>query len=165
MLGDREPTKRREPATARRLKILLAEDDATFRELIGSMLAEMGYEVVEAACGGDLLERLADSVVTQPDQTSLALVITDLRMPGLSGLDALQFLRTGPWRSLPVILITAFGDEQTHAAARALGAVAVFDKPFDVAVLRAEVQALLPLPPLPHPSHSSSSSRSREPSA
>jgi CheY-like chemotaxis protein len=143
-------------------KVLIAEDDATFRSLIGSMLMDAGYEVIEAADGGDLLERLADSAAARPAEPIPAMVITDLRMPGLSGFEALRFLRAGPWRSLPVILITAFGDAKTHARAHALGAVAVFDKPFDLAALRAKVEALMP--PLGS-LHSSSSSRSREPSA
>ena len=64
-------------------------------------------------------------------------------MPGLTGLDVLAILRCANWAT-PVILITAFGDEATHAEGRELGAVAVFDKPFNVDALRATVLETIP---------------------
>jgi CheY-like chemotaxis protein len=143
--------------------ILIAEDDATFRGLLRATLEKAGYRVVEACSGGELLDRLADLGFARADERSLGLVITDLRMPGLSGVDAVRVLRAGPWRRVPVILITAFGDVQTHAQARALGVADVFDKPFDLAALAARVASLVPAKP--GAPQSSSSSTSRAPSA
>jgi DNA-binding NtrC family response regulator len=59
------------------------------------------------------------------------LVISDLRMPGITGLSVLGGLRDLELR-IPFILITAFGDAGTHALAHQLGATAVLDKPFDM---------------------------------
>ena len=64
-------------------------------------------------------------------------------MPGLGGLDVLAILRCADWNT-PVILITAFGDEATHAEGRDLGALAVFDKPFGVDLLRSAVREAMP---------------------
>jgi CheY-like chemotaxis protein len=63
-------------------------------------------------------------------------VISDVRMPGRSGLEALsQFRQTNG--STPFVVITAFGSEEVHAQARELGATFVFDKPFEMDGLRA----------------------------
>ena len=126
--------------------VLVAEDDAAFRHLLASVLREAGYHVLEARNGMEIL----DLVGPRADLTSGAvrpdLLIADVRMPGLSGLRALAALRqTG--RSIPFIVITAFGSHDTHVAARALGAVAVFDKPFPLSELRREVARQLPLAP------------------
>jgi DNA-binding NtrC family response regulator len=64
-------------------------------------------------------------------------------MPAFSGLEVLADLRSKN-TTLPVILITAFGDRQTHAEALALGAYAVFDKPFDVDDLRTALMNIVP---------------------
>jgi DNA-binding response OmpR family regulator len=97
--------------------------------------------VIEARDGQELLlaiERLKAGSVRP------AMVVSDVRMPGYSGLDLLAILRCASW-TLPVVLITAFGDEDTHAEARELGAIAVLDKPFDLDDLRAVVRAAAPL--------------------
>jgi FixJ family two-component response regulator len=62
-------------------------------------------------------------------------------MPRRGGLDLIQELLDLEWCP-PCILITGFGDERLHAEARRLGAVAVFDKPFDLDDLRASVNRL-----------------------
>ncbi len=121
--------------------ILLAEDDSEMRALIAAMLAGDGYLVIEARDGQELLlaiERLKAGSVRP------AMVVSDVRMPGYSGLDLLAILRCASW-TLPVVLITAFGDEDTHTEARELGAIAVLDKPFDLDDLRAVVRAAAPL--------------------
>ena len=123
-----------------RARVLVAEDDAALRDLLVSALSDDGYEVIEARDGVDLLRQLAN---LDSDGTDLPVdvVVSDVRMPGTSGLEALTILRRFS-RSLPVVLITAFGDIATHAEAERLGAAAVFDKPFDIDALRATVSAL-----------------------
>ncbi len=64
-------------------------------------------------------------------------------MPGWNGLAVLQHLRREDW-AMPFIVITAFGDEDTHQEASRLGAAAVFDKPFDVDDLRTAVFNIVP---------------------
>jgi CheY-like chemotaxis protein len=57
-------------------------------------------------------------------------IVSDIRLPGYSGFDLLEALHDAQCDT-PVILMTAFGDQETHDKARRLGAVAIFDKPFD----------------------------------
>jgi len=123
--------------------VLLAEDDAEFRHLLATVLAEEGYEVVEAEDGLALLASIEDTLTVRRERPEAFLVVADVRMPGLTGLDVLTILRCANWAT-PVILITAFGDEATHAEGRELGAVAVFDKPFNVDALRATVLETIP---------------------
>jgi CheY-like chemotaxis protein len=133
------------PIPALRLpRVLLADDSDEMRSLIAGMLRQAGYEVVEARDGIELFEHIESAVASGGRRNPpISLVISDVRMPGLSGLSVLGILRCGYWRT-PVILITAFGDEHTHAEARELGAAALFDKPFDLDELRRTVQRLVP---------------------
>jgi DNA-binding response OmpR family regulator len=123
--------------------VLLAEDDAAFRRLIASVLEAEGYEVVQAVDGVELLAKLESVLTARRQRPDAFLVVADVRMPGLSGLDVLAILRCANCAT-PVILITAFGDETTHMEGRELGAAAVFDKPFDVDALRGAVLEAMP---------------------
>ncbi|MFH1438681.1 MAG: response regulator [Pseudomonadota bacterium] len=118
-------------AGTRRPRILLAEDDGAMRSLLADVLRNYDYEVVEAADGRELFEHLVEIVLDKSGEKEVDAVISDVRMPGMSGLELLDEMRSVGC-PVPVILITAFGDDETHARARLLGAVAVFDKPFDV---------------------------------
>jgi DNA-binding response OmpR family regulator len=118
--------------------ILLAEDDRELRELLAFMLFRAGYRVTSCEDGGQLLDHLQNN-----NGTTFDLVLTDLRMPVLSGLDALRALGDTPVRP-PVICMTAFGDAATHAAALKLGAAATIDKPFDLDQLVALVGSHCP---------------------
>ena len=70
------------------------------------------------------------------------MIISDIRMPGLTGIEILEGLHT--LESFPpMILITAFSDEETHAKAHRLEAAAIFDKPFDIEDLLAKVREIL----------------------
>lgn len=115
-------------------RVLVADDDLDMRTLLASELRQDGYDVVEAA-GGLALFQDVHEWLRKDDCRGLDAVVTDIRMPAFSGLEVLAEIRSRN-TTLPVILITAFGDKQTHAEARALGAYAVFDKPFDVDDLR-----------------------------
>jgi DNA-binding response OmpR family regulator len=123
-------------------RLLLAEDDFELRELLACVLRADGHDVVEARDGNELWSMLSDSTANGESQAPFALVVSDVRMPGLTAFDVLSRLQ----RSLvdtPVILITAFGDQTTHLRALRLGAARVFDKPFDFDDLRAAVHETL----------------------
>ncbi|HZS38258.1 MAG TPA: response regulator [Polyangia bacterium] len=111
-------------------RVLLAEDDAAMRDLLARTLRRHGFDVVEARSGYETLEWLAHGIIHEPP-IWFDLVISDVRMPGYDGLNILASLRQMPVH-VPVILITAFGSRETHAAAARLGAFAMLDKPFDV---------------------------------
>jgi DNA-binding response OmpR family regulator len=119
---------------ARPTRVIVAEDDAALRKLLVAELRTAGYDVIEVGDGKLLVDLLRAWFVERKTEP-IDLVITDNRMPGWDGLTVLRSLRQMDWR-LPVVMITAFGDEALHSEARELGAAAVFDKPFDFYDLR-----------------------------
>ncbi len=139
------PVLRKDGAPAR---ILLAEDDYEMRDLVASALRKDGYDVVDIPDGGRLLVQIAESYLGGRPYDAYDLVISDVRMPVCSGLQILEGLRRARWTA-PVILMTAFGDEQTRTRAHMLDAV-LFDKPFDVDDLRTAVLNLLTEEPATH---------------
>lgn len=121
-------------------RAVLAEDDPEMRALVRAVLQRDGYEVMEARNGPELA-MLVRSEVLQPRMGLPAdLIITDVVMPGRTGLDVLAWLRSCDWAT-PVVLVTAFGSAELHEEARRLGA-AVLDKPFDLEELRRLVRSL-----------------------
>lgn len=128
----------------RRPRVAVADDSAEMRALIAATLRADGYDVVESGDGHQLV-RLLEPVHPEQHATSVDLIVSDLRMPELSGLEVLGALHDRALHT-PFILITAFGDEDTHREAQQLGAAAVLDKPFDLDRLRSLVHASLPPP-------------------
>src|SRR6266478_1501590 len=122
-------------------RILLAEDDKALRSLLTGALIRSGYEVVAVADGTQLLEALGASLAREKQTQDFDLVISDVRMPGWSGLQVLADLY-GVVARPPMVLITAFGDDAFHRHARQLGALTM-DKPLDVDDLRRVVSELL----------------------
>ncbi|MCA8974087.1 MAG: response regulator [Planctomycetes bacterium] len=120
-------------------RILLAEDNGEMRQLLAGQLRLAGYEVVECRDGEQLVERLASTFLPTRNRHGFDLVVSDIRMPGFSGLEVLDGLHDCE-DFPPMILITAFGDQATHARARLLGAAATLDKPFRIPELLAIVQ-------------------------
>jgi DNA-binding response OmpR family regulator len=123
-------------------RVLLAEDDDDMRTLLAWSLRKYGYEVTECADGIHLLDHL--SYLFSPEETQLFdLVISDIRMPGVTGLEVLEGMHKNK-AFPPMVLITAFGDEKTHEQAHQWGAAAIFDKPFDIDDLLTKVQEIVP---------------------
>lgn len=121
--------------------VVLAEDDDDFRALLARTLRREGYNVAELNNGAQLLRTLVADALNG-GRSEIAMVISDIRMPGASGLEALAGIDWASW-PIPVVLMTGFGDRETHAAAKKLGAAAVIDKPFDLDELLALVTKLL----------------------
>jgi len=114
--------------------ILIVDDDDQLRQSFQKLLTEEGYEVRTAATGEAGLEAVRQAV---PD-----LVIMDVRMPGMSGLDAFQAMREIEPK-LPVIIMTAFGTTETAIEATKRGAFDYILKPFEIPeILRQIEQAL-----------------------
>jgi DNA-binding response OmpR family regulator len=129
-------------ASLPRSRVLVADDDIEMRRLVAESLRKDGYEVVEESDGGRLLVRIAAIYTFERTIDPFDLIVSDIRMPVCSGLDILKGLRDAHWRT-PVILMTAFGDDETRQRADTLGAL-LFDKPFQMGALRAVVRSLLP---------------------
>ena len=130
------------PLPVVRSRVVVADDDPDLRRLIAQALATQGFEVLVAADGAQLLDLVAPSLLGVASEWPTELVISDLRMPGVTGLSVLAGLREMGAR-LPFIIITGFGDPETHEAARRSGATAVLDKPFEMSSLLALVRACL----------------------
>ena len=117
-------------------RILVADDDPAIRTLLVMNLEDEGYQVIEAADGEDAL-RLARHAV--PD-----LVLLDVMMPGLDGLDVLGVLRGhGPTADIPVVLLTAKSEDGDIWDGWRAGAAYYVTKPFDVEDVLRFVRAAL----------------------
>jgi DNA-binding response OmpR family regulator len=127
-------------SSSRKSRLLLAEDDFELRQLLACVLRADGHDVTEARDGNELWSLLSQDALGAEEP--FALVVSDVRMPGLTAFDVLSKLQRSV-RDTPVILITAFGDQTTHLRALRLGASRVFDKPFDCDDLRAAVHETL----------------------
>jgi CheY-like chemotaxis protein len=124
--------------TSRQPHVMVVEDDAAMRQLLMRVLGRERYRVTALADGADLLK----TVLASPVDERPSLIISDVRMPGISGLDVLAALRAAELH-MPVVLISAFCDEQTLGRAAKLGATCVLSKPFDMDMLRGLALCLL----------------------
>jgi DNA-binding response OmpR family regulator len=122
--------------------VLLVEDDDEMREMLAAALRRDGCRVVEAVDGDDAIDWLGTGLLAGRAARLPALIVSDIYLPYASGLEILEGVKLVS-RRIPVLLITGFGDEQTHARARALGAEGVLDKPFGLREFRAAVAAAL----------------------
>jgi CheY-like chemotaxis protein len=113
--------------------VLLAEDDPDLREVLAITLREEGHRVTEVA-DGNLLAGVLAATVRGPGPP-VDLVVTDVRMPGRTGLAVLEGMRDKP-DCPPFVIMTAFGDEVVRQQAQRLGAIGVLDKPFSPSALR-----------------------------
>lgn len=123
-----------------RPRILVAEDDPDMRRLLTTVLERFGYRVEDAESGValyDALRRLRSS--GEPP----ALILSDVRMPGLDGIRLVEYVRGWGW-TIPVVLITAFCDDEVLDRAWAAGATLVLSKPFPMADLANVVGRLAP---------------------
>ena len=124
------------PAAPRGSRILVVDDDPDIRALAKQSLTRDGHTVIEAASGPEALGLIE---TWKPD-----LLLLDLLMPEQGGLDVLRILRSRPaTAALPVVVLTAMGDEANTRAGFDLGATDYVTKPFSVPQLAARVRACL----------------------
>ena len=132
-------------------RVLLADDDPDLRNLLAASLQRSGYAVLAGASGREVLNLFSSAsvhAIPPPD-----VIVLDIRMPTHSGLELLMALRLAEWE-IPVILITGFGDEMTHARAKEFGAFALLDKPLrPAALLDAIERAVATKQPTPTVAH------------
>lgn len=117
-------------------KILLVEDEAPVREMLRFALGDADYEVVEAADASSALALLGEQL---PD-----LILLDWMLPGMSGIEFMRRLRREvSFRHIPVIMLTARGEEEDKVQGLQEGADDYLSKPFSTRELRARIQAVL----------------------
>lgn len=116
--------------------ILVAEDNAAGRELIREVLEGAGYQVIEAANGGEALEQI--------EQASPDLVLLDIQMPVLDGYAVVRRLRENSrFDGLRVIALTAFAMQGDREKALAAGFDGYITKPIRAGALRAQIEEFL----------------------
>jgi two-component system, chemotaxis family, chemotaxis protein CheY len=118
-------------------KILIAEDSPTMRSLMVSTIAAMGeFQVIEAANGFEALRILPREKVD--------LVITDINMPDINGLELVSFIKANPnYKSTPLLIVSTEGSERDREKGLSLGADAYLVKPFSPDELQALVKRFL----------------------
>jgi DNA-binding response OmpR family regulator len=117
-------------------KILIAEDEPDIRELVTFMLRFAGYEVVAAANGEDAVRTASREI---PD-----LVLMDVRMPRMTGYDACRLMKANPrLRDVPVVFLSAKGQETEIQSGLDAGAEEYLLKPFSPAELTSRVRGIL----------------------
>jgi two-component system, OmpR family, KDP operon response regulator KdpE len=119
--------------TAAPVKVLVIDDEPPIRKLLRMGLSTQGYEILEASNGKIALERLTEN----PD-----LVILDLGLPDMQGLELLRMIR-GRNESVPIVVLSSRGDEAGKVQALDLGADDYLTKPFGMDELLARMRAAL----------------------
>lgn len=114
------------------MKILVVEDDEVIREGVSEYLREFNYTVIEAKDGREALEKFDSSV---------NLVILDIQIPFINGLEVLKEIRKKS--NLPVLMLTAFGDEEFKIDAFTHLADGYMEKPFSLPVLKVRIDSLI----------------------
>ncbi len=116
--------------------VLIIDDEIHIRRLIAQMLELAGYRVLEAASGPEAL-RLIEGTV--PD-----VITCDIFMPGMTGFDVLEALKSQPdTAKIPVIMLTALGQEKDTNRAMELGAADYVTKPFGTTKLTETIERQL----------------------
>ncbi len=117
-----------------RIRILVADDEARMRKLVKDFLNKEGYETIEAADGNEALDRFYED-------KDISLIILDVMMPGPDGYEVLNEIRSQS--QVPVIMLTARGEEKDELQGFDKGADEYISKPFSPKILVARVNALL----------------------
>jgi two-component system, OmpR family, response regulator VicR len=117
------------------MKILIAEDEPLMLMALVGKLKSEGYEVTGTKDGSEALKVIESN---PPD-----LIITDILMPYTSGLELIGIVKSTPGKSIPVIVLSALGQEETVMEAFQLGADDFLTKPFNAVELLLRVKRLL----------------------
>ncbi len=131
--ASKEKRKGRKPGAERMVKVLLVEDEDSFVEALSVGLAHEGFEVTVARDGAEALDLFETS---SPD-----LILLDLMLPKLSGIDVCRQIRS--YSSVPIIMVTAKGEEIDAVVALEVGADDYVIKPYRLRELVARMRAVL----------------------
>jgi DNA-binding response OmpR family regulator len=124
--------------------VLMIEDDERLAGMVAAYLAPQGFEVSHAATAK------AGIAMLQRDQDVFHLVLLDLMLPDMDGLDICRRIRAlpAPLRSIPIVMLTAKGDPFDRVVGLEIGADDYLPKPFEPRELLARLRAVLRRPPL-----------------
>ena len=116
------------------LKVLVVDDEAGMRKLVKDFLTNKGFQVIEAADG----EEAVDIFFNQKD---IALILLDVMMPRMDGWEVCRTIRK--YSKVPIIMLTARGEERDELQGFSLGVDEYISKPFSPKILVARVEAIL----------------------
>ncbi len=116
-------------------KLLLIEDDDLLRKSLAFFLKNQNFDVIESSNGLDALNEIRDG--------SFDLIITDLNIPYVGGLEIINTVRNELKLSTPVIVLTSSGVENTELEAFDIGASEFIPKPFSPPILKARIEKLI----------------------
>lgn len=118
------------------IQILVVDDSRVMREMVVACLRAERFAFSHAASGLEAIELLS--------LKSFDLVVLDLNMPDIGGFEVIEFIRgQDKLRSLPILVVTTRGDEESRARALAAGASEFMTKPFTPEAISASVRSLL----------------------
>lgn len=120
-------------------KVLVVDDDPVVGKSIDRILSSRGYAVIAAAGGEEALDRLA--------REDYDVVYTDIKMPGMSGLEVARHIKESrPW--LPVVIVTGYGNDANEAEAREIGVNGFLRKPLSPEMVESTADELTNKPDL-----------------
>jgi CheY-like chemotaxis protein len=118
-------------------KVLVVDDDPAVRKSIDRVLTNKGYAVITAENGEEAMRKLSEE--------KYDLVYTDIRMPGMSGLDVAEQVKASkPWT--PVVIITGYGTDAAQARAKAAGVASFVHKPLSPEMIEGSARDALAAP-------------------
>lgn len=118
-------------------RVMTVDDSATVRQALQMVLSDAGYDVLEAVDGQDALDKLSSE--------SVDMLVTDLNMPKVDGIDLIQQVRQRPGnRFMPIIMLTTESQPEKKSAGKSAGASGWITKPFRPEQLLAVVRMVCP---------------------
>ncbi|WP_431241351.1 response regulator transcription factor [Flavobacterium sp. P21] len=117
------------------MRIILAEDNDILRKSLSFFLESKGFTVDQFSDGKDALEAI--------EKNNYDLILTDINMPGISGMEITQYVRETINSEVPIIILTSSGVEQTELDSFDIGANEFIAKPISPAVLLVRINKLL----------------------
>ncbi len=121
-------------AESARYTILVVDDEESIRILVGTLLAKLGHSCIPAADGVDALDRMKENKIDA--------VITDIKMPNMDGVAlTIEILKRNP--GLPIMVMTAFGEEYSAGGAISAGAREFIGKPFSPEAFSVQLQKMI----------------------
>lgn len=116
--------------------IMTVDDSASIRQMVSFTLRQADYQVVEAVDGRDALSKI--------NQTEVSMVLADLNMPRMDGIELIKSLRTDPrYRFMPIVMLTTESQTQKKLEGKSAGATGWIVKPFNPDQLLAVVKRVL----------------------
>ena len=116
--------------------IMTVDDSNSIRQMVGFTLKRAGFEVLEAVDGRDAISQL--------DTTTIDMMITDLNMPNMDGIELIRELRTKPqYKFIPIVMLTTESQDEKKQEGKAAGATGWIVKPFKPDQLLAVINKVL----------------------